>query len=370
MTRTLCLWILIVFLCSLSGSAQTPRTYELFVPSNDYREADRLFQLGSFEKARALFTRIAQENPGTTLAAESLFQVAKINAWAYRSRPDAIATYQRVIQQFPLSRFEIRARRYIVNANFDFQKEPDLWLSKLDEIVARFGAPTIREITRARSYENYSERIAGLPSEIQLGLLSVYTAAEGTCGFGLQRYDEAIALGLFIRQSFTVDDDNRYRATALSQLRLALMNKNFGSDVRTQVPIINPTIERRRPRHGHRISSRRPKFWVIITDGDYLQPQVDLSALQFKLNGQDLKPVMKIESKIDRKLKRGEVFERLKLTARPAEPLAPGPYTLTVVAPVHGYKGTGPGIATMSWSFVIVAKPGGNDEDDDGEDCR
>lgn len=368
--RTRFLAIIIVLLCFQPPIyGQPSKVYEPFVPSNDYREASRLFEMGSFEKSRALFTRVADENPGTTLAAESLFQVAKINAWAYRSRPDAMATYQLVIQQFPQSRFEIRARRYLVDASVNYLKEPDLWLTRLDEIVALYGAPKIREITAARSFENYPERIARLPYEIQLGLLSVYTVAEVACGNSLARYDDAIALGTFIRQSFAVDDDNDYRATAHRHLRLAMIMKSFGSDARVTVPIINPTIARRRPKQGQRIHNRRPTLRIVITDGDYLQPQVDLSALQFTLNGQDLKPHMKVESWIDRKLKRGRVFERLTLTARPPAPLSPGQYTLKVIAPVNSYKGTGPGVATMTWTFFIVGDPSGHDEDD-GEECE
>lgn len=131
---------------------------------------------------------------------------------------------------------------------------------------------------------------------------------------------------------------------------------------------MDPVIVRRGPKSGHKTGNRRPKISVEITAGDYLQPQVDFSKLEFSMSGLDLKPYARVDSRIDRKPGKGKIYERLRLTARPPQSLPDGNYEVKVVAPVHGYRGEGPGRASTTWHFTVAH--GGPHHGDEGEDCH
>jgi hypothetical protein len=364
----LCLIALVV--CPLYG--QPARTYEKFVMTAEFRDALRLANEGRPQQAMDKFHQIAAVNPGTTIAAESLFQVAKLQYLAFRNREQCLATYSEIISSFPQSRFEVTARCLSVDVTVSRKHHPELWFQKQDEIASSYQAPTIREITQARSPATLSARVQSLPLEIQVGLLRLYLSAQMAMGWGAPRYDEAVAVGVFCRRTFSGEAFEEYSSKSMNVLQWALVQKARASGRSANwesPPVINPTIVRRGPRAGQKTGNRRPKIWVEITDGDYEQPQVNLAKVQFTVGGQDLTPTMKIDSKLNLTLQSGKVFERLRLTARPTQPLPPGIHEVKIVAPVNGYRGEGPGIATMTWTLTVI--PGDDDRDDDeGEDCH
>ncbi|GMU56666.1 MAG: hypothetical protein AMXMBFR33_58120 [Candidatus Xenobia bacterium] len=363
----LCLIALVV--CPLYG--QLARTYEKFVMTAEFRDALRMANEGRPQQAVDKFHQIAAVNPGTTIAAESLFQVARLRC-LFQDRAKCLAAYREVIDKFPGSRFEVRARSYSVDVTVDRRRLRDLWLHKQEEILSSYGAPTVRELIQARSMGGLTARVQGQPIEIQVGLLRIYTLLEIALGFESTRYDEAIAVGIFCRQTFSGEAFEEYSSKSMNFLQWALVQRARASGRSANwesPPVINPTIVRRGPRAGQETGNRRPKIWVEITDGDYEQPQVNLAKVQFTVGGQDLTSTMKIDSKLNLTLQSGKVFERLRITARPSQPLPPGIHEVKIVAPVNGYRGEGPGIATMTWTLTVI--PGDDDRDDDeGEDCH
>lgn len=297
-----------------------------------------------------------------------MFQIALIHFQWFNDDAGGLAVYQDVITRFPGSRFEVRARRYTLDHTIGWRRQPELWLQGQSEIVRSYGAPTITEITGSGNHDSLTERVHALPLEIQVGVMSIYTHCEVLFAFETGRYDEAIALGSFNRQTFMADAFSEYSPLASQFLQYALVAKHLGSGEWKSAPVLDPVIERRGPKTGHKTGNRRPKISVEITAGDYLQPQVDFSKLEFSVSGLDLKPYARVDSHIDRKPGKGKVYERLRLTARPPQPLADGTYEVRVVAPVHGYRGDGPGRAATTWHFTVAH--GGPHHDDEGEDCR
>jgi len=75
---------------------------------------------------------------------------------------------------------------------------------------------------------------------------------------------------------------------------------------------------------------------------------VDLSKLQFTLDGQDLTDKMKIKSVIDTSAKPGVPFETLDISYTPEQPLAPGPHTVYVKAVDTDDK-----VRRRTWTFQI-----------------
>ncbi|MEW6279744.1 MAG: hypothetical protein AB1758_14045 [Candidatus Eremiobacterota bacterium] len=99
----------------------------------------------------------------------------------------------------------------------------------------------------------------------------------------------------------------------------------------TPMLVADPRVRVRSPKQGH-VTGPRPRIRLETEVGDVRYDQVDLGRLELRLDGQDLKPYLKVRSKIDRKLRPGKPFERLRLEARPPQPLAPGQPTVELVS--------------------------------------
>ena len=97
-----------------------------------------------------------------------------------------------------------------------------------------------------------------------------------------------------------------------------------------------------------------------------------MSQLELTLDGQSLRPQMSVRSKLNRSLTEGAIYQRLRITARPPRPLAPGVHKISVVAPINAYSGHGPGVGRATWTFSVAPgqKDDGDDEreDDEGDD--
>ncbi len=358
MRRSITRWALLLLLSGfLSGPAvgQPVRTYEPFVPTQEFREAFRMVDRGEIRAGVQKFREIAARNPGTTLGAMSLFRVA---FWAETSAEQR-ATYQAIIVEYPRSRFEIDAR--ISLAELDHPENlPQL--QAFDEIVRAYGGPGLQEIVRANNRNQMVRQLRALPTEFQDGLAEVYETMVAILMNGLHRYEDALRLSMFMREAFTRGITSfRAAGNVFAILTIKKLGDRAFKELPPPAPPREPDITIKKPRPDSQ-TGPRPKIRVECTAGDYRQSYIDVEKIQLKLDGQDLRPVMEVRSKYDPSLRLNQPFERMLLIARPTQRLSPGRHTITLEVPARA-------MAQRSWSFwVSRARDEADDECEDGDD--
>ncbi|MEW6282063.1 MAG: hypothetical protein AB1758_25890 [Candidatus Eremiobacterota bacterium] len=358
---TACALALLLMVGIGSVPGQGLRTYEPFVPTQEFREAFRLVDGLQFAEAVRRFRKIAAENPGTTLGAECLFYAAGCN----ESEADRRAIYHEIIAGYPGSKFEVQARVCLIEMDIPGGGEPRLLA--YDQLARSYGAPPLDGILRWGDRTRLVRQFRTLHTEFQSGLIPVYRGMLNMLELDLRRLEDALRVALFNREAFAFDSIEGSKAVGRVESLVSEIAQG-GHVMYQAAPRVDPQVTIRAPRPGHR-TGPRPKIRVEIAVGDYRVPQVNLGALEWTLDGQDLKPVMEVRSKIDRSLRLDRPFEQLRLTARPAQRLSGGTHTVSLVVPTAGYQGEGPGIARLNWTFVVARDcDDADDERDDHED--
>lgn len=352
--RYLLLAVLLSILAGLPVQAQ-PRDYERFQPTAEYQEACRLLNEGQRVEGRRRLLDIAARHPGTTLGARSLGQAAAHVDNNGDSRP----ILQQIIAGYPNSRFEIGARLDLLA--LDYGDRLAEWVVATDRLAQSFGGPALGDIIKDKNRAALVAQIRALPTEKRRGLRVVYRELHAGLANQLRRFDDALPLALFKREAFAAEGEGS------GDLLYDLVNLTTGTWTGYRPnPPKDPTVTIKSPKPDQR-KGPRPKIRVEITCGDWHQPQVDLAKLQFGLDQTDLKPLMKVTTKVNNKLKDDQVFERLRLVFRPSQALSPGTHTVSITVPVQGYRGTGPGQTRVTWSFV-VSKPHDDPDDEKNDD--
>ncbi|MBX3110305.1 MAG: hypothetical protein KF743_14080 [Fimbriimonadaceae bacterium] len=361
------------FLCSLALIAgltvllgrpligQPVVNYEPFVPTPEYRAIQDMINDGKPDTARAAFLALADKYPGTTLSGVCLNQAA---LWSERGEAQAI--YERMRSSFPNSRFEIYARHSLL----DLQYGPNaaVWRAAADQLAQSYGGPSLQTILAGDHLNTMSEQIWALPQEYQMGLYSLYSEMCGSLSFTGGRYQEALPMAQFMRQTFwkfeTRSDQMAW------EMELIWMRANGVKPSEYKHVSVNPTIRLRPRKNG--VFGPRPRFTLELSTGPLPLNQVSLSQSRILLDGLDFKPSMKLRSYADLRPKKkkdsNKPFEVLRLSGRPAQPLSPGSHTLSLVIVVSGYSGTGPGKTTLDFPFRVTGPR--DDDDDDCDDDR
>lgn len=133
----------------------------------------------------------------------------------------------------------------------------------------------------------------------------------------------------------------------------------------------SPDVRLRYPREGA-VVSPRPKIRLETSVGDYRFNQVDLQRSKLTIDGQSL-PFNRIRAKYDQALRLGRPFEKLRIEAQPAQPLAPGTHTLQLEFIVGGYQPEySAGKTILTRTFKVRQDCRDNDDDEwerwEGED--
>jgi len=161
-----------------------------------------------------------------------------------------------------------------------------------------------------------------------------------------EQFENAIRLWVFTREYFPSFD--RYPvADSLTESVLKLRNFTDYSIYSKDTP--PPKIRVVVPSEGSAINNDQPRIEFELKSGDIRGPRVDLSELQFTLDGQDLTEKMKIKSAIDTSAKPRVPFETLNIYYTPEQPLAPGTHTVYVKAVDTGGK-----VRQRTWTFQVI----------------
>lgn len=354
--RITCALALLLWLLPAPVPGQEVRTYEPFVPTQEFREAFRMVDRGQTREGVQKFREIAARNPGTTLGAMSLFRVA----FSAETPVEQRATYQAIIVGYPRSRFEIDAR--VALALMDYPEELPR-LRAYDGIAQAFGGPSLQELLGNQSRTQVVRKLRSLPPEIQDGLAELYPTMGAILQNGLHREEDALRMAMFVREAFI---NGATSARAASTISYILTIRKFGESAfrgaPTPVPPREPEVTIRSPKSDHQ-TGPRPKIRVVCTVEDYRQLGINVGGLQLKLDGQDLRPVLEVRTKYDTSLKPNRPYERMLLIARPPQRLSPGRHTITLEVP------GGNSVARRTWSFRVSRdRDDAEDECDDGDD--
>ena len=352
MRRSLLVWsLLLVFYCAglpALGQAPPQQVYEPFVSTPEYDDAWRYLGFRT-EEFLVRLAAIAARNPGKTLGAVCLLQQARYT----ESREEAKALYNAVIAGYPRSRFEIAARLSLLSPSFG-NTDFDAQLAAVDRLAQSYGGPALAAILGGQNRDRLSAQVLALPLEFQYGLDSVYFDMLGSIGLEKERYRQVIPLALFHQQTFSLRGDGN--TLAVYFLVLA-QGKNWNSVLYNN--LANPTVRVKRPKDGRSIGPR-PKIRIELNSGDFTYSKIDIQQSKFLLDGQDLKPVLRMRLKTLENLTPGKPFQRILLSGRPAQALSRGRHTLEIVARVSQYRGTGLGLTRTLVNFTV-----GKSQDDD-----
>lgn len=349
---TFCCLVIVV------GLAQAQPGYEKFVPTPAYLEAyDLISQAGSRPVAVQKFLAIARANPRTTLGAQCLFDAAYYSESLLKSKP----IYDEIATVYAGTAFAVYARKsiYILQNGSKSDLEQ---VGGLDQLIVGLGGPSLAEIVRRPTLslqrlrqleENYAEAVA----DLYLSQVNILIA--------IKRFDEALALAKFGKELMQGNDhlnaqfDILISRTYIKKFKIPTPLGDFKS-VPIYLKLSLSDNERR---------CSRPLVRGEAHTGDFLSRQVYWEDCTVTLDGVDIKGKLNLVYNYPKKLKPGKVFEELKFTYQPSQPLTPGRHVLYVKLRT-ALGESGPVAEQTRTFFVDRSIRDDRDDDDDEQDRR
>jgi hypothetical protein len=332
--------------------AQPPlRPFPPLVPTPEYiRACDRIVH-SYIQQGRQDLLVLARDNPDTTLGATCLLGAA---GWS-ESDDEAIELLNRVIREYPQSRFELQARRGLLAKQ---ATSPAQYLQAADALVSSYGAPSLNDIlsnpTRA------GDKFRALPPDYQRAFVQHYSSM--TTNLRVQkRLEDSFAVALFGTDVIALIDPTCYNGFANSahHTMLDVFGSNYASG-----PTKDPEVRVLRPR-GQSGAGPRPRIRLEARQRSAGMP-ISLEKATFQLDGQDVKSEIRVlKHTINVQTKRPKhPFERLRLAYRPVQKLTPGLHLFTATIPVRDTQGIGQGTAQVQIRLNVRSP---KDDDDDCE---
>lgn len=337
----------------LRGQNPAIQTYPPFEPTEAYYQATSEVTEGDRQKGLSMLLQLAAANPNTSLGATSLFTAAAYSG----AKLDAANLYQRILSEYPRSRFEIQARQGLANQQ---AQSPAEWLALMEPLVSSYGAPKANEIVANNA--RAGARLLALPLEYQRAFVQHY---EFLCAVlqNSKRASDSAAICQFGMDYVTkIDPDTR--SYFVNYLHGAF--DDLGLNYHTRMPYINPEVRVRSPKG--QAKGPRPKVRLDVVQRELFLPLIDLESSTFELDGQNVRPQVEVlKHSINPTPKKKQTYERLRLAFRPAQPLSKGSHVFTAFIVVDGYKPGGPGATrvTVRWGCT---RDRDDDEDGDGDD--
>lgn len=361
-TRMLCLEVAVLTmgLCfrpsSVASQPLPLREFPPFRVTEAYALATGQIARSHIEEGRQALLRIAQENPNTTLGATSLFTAAFYSS----EQQESIALYQRIIAEYPQTRFELQARQGLLSLQATSKEQ---WLADADRLIGSYGAPTVQEIVQNPTRAGTKYRV--LPLDYQRAFVQYYDHASANL-WNQSRLSEAFAVNQFGMDVLVLVDPESYPGFASKAWHnLETLN---GPD-RGPYPPLNPEVRILKP-HGSvpKNTGPRPRIRLEARQKGVSTP-ISLAKATFRMDGQDIKSdIQVIKHSFNLNLKKTkDYFERLRLAYRPRIDLAPGPHLFTATIPSGLSKGIGQGTAQVSIQ-LDVRRPQDDDDDVDKHD--
>ena len=348
----ICLAIALAVPCLWSTVSSQPlplRPFPKFTPSPEYDAAMKRIANSYRKDGKQRLLVVAGDNPNTTLGAMSLFKAAYYS----ETKQEIIDIYNRVISEYPQSRFEIQARQGLIAMK---ATSPAQWLDTATALVSSYGAPGVSEIIQ--NPQRAAEKFLALPLEYQRAVVEYYGSVP-THLFSQKRYEDSFAVALFGMDVIVSVDPASYRSFAnVADMNWEQINGlNYGP-----FPPLDPEVRLLHPR-GSGNSGPRPRISLEARQRGVSKP-ISLEKATFQLDGQSVKAdVRVVKHKVNLNFKaRKDFFERLRLVYRPSQNLSEGQHLFVATIPVRDTQGPGKGTARLE---VRLNVRGSKDTDDE-----
>lgn len=310
-------------------------------------EARRQVNLRNFEAAREIYLRLAEENAGTSIGAASL-ESARMTCIYGNDGPGADSIRQRIIAEYPNSRFEIAARFAAVTEQTFNAERAQAFLAYSD-FLEQVGAPRLEPLVAGQNFEQASIQVKSLHPEIQFALASIYDDSLYT----LETYEQVANLSRFGRSTFEpMNLDNISFLTSLVEA----LEKNTGKSVGNEPS--RPTITIVSPLPNSTVAANS-SIAFTLSSGDYHFEQARLGSLSVKIDGEEQLQEAIISSEINNTLSEGSDFEVLTVTL--TRNFIIGRHTVEVLAQTGQGLPTPENSMTANWSFTVSENNGNTD---------
>ena len=291
----------------------------------------------NYDKALDELQNIVNQYPGTPYAANAL--LFRGNLYFLMDLNKARKEYQIVIADYPNTKYWLIGRYMLI---FLSGPTDESWLAETNNLIIEMGGKSIYEILSENKKESSFTRQQIAPqyqnimAEIYYYLASYFTHNNSSGD---------LKTLIFLRENFP----QFTRVNLSEEISYSILkNKNIAnySIYQSDPPPIFRIIT---PMEGASVREEQPRIEFELKSGDIRGSQVDLSKLQFTLDGQDLTEKMKIKSTIDTSAKPGVPFETLNIYYIPTQPLTPGTHTVYVKAVDTAGK-----VRQRTWTFQVI----------------
>lgn len=338
-------------LCLLLGlplQGQTPqvRTFEAFVATPEYAAAQTMLREGYQNEAVAAFLKLAEQHPSSTLGAHCLFQAASYQG----SKEGGFALYQRILAEYPNSRFEIDAKVGLLA--YGPQKTGEEWLAAMESLAVSYGAPTLAEVLRD-PFQALA-KFNSLPLEYRHGLHRYYEHMEIMLS-RQARDEDLIKLCMFGKEAFAFDPGvSTYFMNGMNHSLFLLNGRQYGVSQNPQLRLLTKP---------NNLDGRRPRIRFESLLRGYSNP-VNVARSTFSLDGVDVRSQMvTLRHILKPKPSKNGVFDKLRMAFQPSQPLAPGRHVFSALIRCDGNSGA----ATLTVNFTVNPERECDDRDDDDD---
>ena len=343
---------LLVTLVTFEGFGQPRPDFDVLIVTPEAMSVNELMDKDDLDGAKAVWLKIAREQAGLPLGANSL-------VWLLRStdsKSEQIELLKRLVREYPGSRYELVGKGGLVARKYE-NDQPG-YVRALDLLIQTYGGPSLQAVLQ-QSPSKLAKSVRQLSWEVQSGLVGAYLGLQNNYLFN-KDYRKSFCLAHFCREAFPFTWES---GNVNARLSLSYEFLKYGQQVTHSSARKDPIIQVLSPSRSSQ-KGPRPKFSFQANAG--LWPdRIDLADFKCKLDGVDVRKSLVVKSDLDEKLTGTRPFEYLTFTYRPAQKLARGRHVLEVEVPIVGYNPHYGGGLTKFQIPVNV----GNDRDD-SEDER
>lgn len=277
---------------------------------------------GRFQELRDAYLQYARDHEGTSNGGDALLGAANITVIYLADLPGARVLFQEAIDKYPGSTIEAGARSNL--AGWERRADGEtVYLAKISQISVDFGGPSMEEVLAATDTSALAAQVRQLHPEVQLGLFHVYKSIF----YGLKKidFDQAFAIAEFGRSALEPAalpgrDDYSGLVTDLISERYNPPGNITSIPSTPQVTILSPL--------PNSTVGPNPTLQLRATTGNYHMTRVDLTRLEFEVDGVDRRFEVVVKNDLDLSFQENVNFETLTLSL-PTD-LGPGVHTATV----------------------------------------
>lgn len=302
--------------------------------------------VGDYNNALEEYQHITEQYPGTEY--DDAARLAKIDIYGYNPNFQDIERYKGELRSlrdnFLYTRYWLIARYSLLNLEHNYPTY-DEHLSAINDLIVEMGGKSVYAIFAKKSKDDSFDPSLIAPQYRNV-LAELYTIIGGGYEEIKKEPEKELKLEFFVRENFPQYTRIDF---VYNQSWKTINNHNITNFSAYQSDPPPPLLRIVTPAQGAKVRDEQPRIEFELKSGDVVGPRIDLTTLQFSLNGVDLTEKLKIKSTLDTSGKPMAPFETLNIYYLPPQPLEPGTYQVKVRVMDYEKK-----LRQRSWSFQIL----------------